>query len=286
MGLTTTPRTLRYEVWDVFTAARLTGNQLAVFPDATGLDTESMLALAREMNFSESTFVIPGAAGGPPRVRIFLKTHEIDFAGHPVLGTAFSLRGRSKRRTVEMTLNGGPMAVGFEGNEGEMLQPEPEFLETYSARTLAWWVGLPVSAIVKTPPVQAVSTGRPNILAMLSSVEDLGRVKFDWTGIDGDAIARERGFYLLAADGPGRFRARKIMRDGEDPVTGSAGGAAIAWLVEHGLARPGERVRIEQGVEMLRPGWMTVSAGMDGQRVTHVRVGGTAVRTMKGVLTL
>jgi trans-2,3-dihydro-3-hydroxyanthranilate isomerase len=286
-------RTLHYEVWDVFTRERLTGNQLSVFLDAGGLTDSEMLAIAREMNYSETTFVFPRAVADELKagveVKIYLKTGEIAFAGHPVLGTAFALHARNPRARVLLKLKEAAVPVEFTGAgadlEGEMLQPEPSILEKHDPAKLARWAGLPASAVLEEPPVQCASTGRYNILAMLRTVGDLARVRFDWAAIDADPAAKDRGFYLMAAAGPGRFRARKMLRDGEDPVTGSAGGAAIAWLVEHGVVKPGVKVRIEQGIEMHRPGWMMVSAEKT-DKVTRVRVGGAAVRAAEGVLTL
>lgn len=298
-------RGLVYEVWDVFTGRRLRGNQLAVFPDAGGLAAETMLDIAREMNYSESTFVIPRAAevesARGVQTRIFLRTGEIPFAGHPVLGTAFALWSEAPERTdaggrrLTLELGAGAVPVEFrkrgEAWEGEMTQPDPVFGEKHTAAAIAPLIGVRAEDIEEGIPVQTVSTGRPNVLVMLKTLRALQGAVFDWGAIDrylagGD---KERGFYLLCREtvGKGRqFHARKIGRGFEDPVTGSAAGAAIAWLVAHGVVESGARVVMEQGTEIQREGELFAVAERSGEKVGKVRVGGQAVRTMQGVLEL
>jgi trans-2,3-dihydro-3-hydroxyanthranilate isomerase len=297
-------RPLPYEVWDVFSDRTLTGNQLAVFPDARGLDAETMLKITKEMNYSESTFVFPREAAverqSGVETRIFLRTEEVPFAGHPTLGTAFALWTRNPKRTdasgrrVRLALKAGMIPVDFtkssEGQwEGVMTQPEPVFAELHEAARIAPLIGVPSQAIDGEYPIQNVSTGRPNLLVMLKSLAALRGANFNWPAIDayfagGD---RQRGFYLLCRETrvPGRdFHTRKIGRGFEDPVTGSAAGSAIAWLVKLGRVAPGKVVVFEQGTEIAREGTAKVSAEIRDGCVTNVKVGGSSVKSMSGVL--
>lgn len=276
-------RVLDYEVWDVFSDQPLLGNQLAVFFGAEGLPDETLLAIAREMNYSESTFV------SGRKTRIFLKTEEIPFAGHPVLGTAFALWERGGRRAARVTLECkiGPVPVDFRDGVGMMTQPEAVFAETHDPAVIAPLLGARASDIDSSVPIQNVSTGRPNLLVLFRSLAALQAVKYDWPAIDryfagGD---KQRAFYLLTretVDKSRQFHARKILRNGEDPVTGSAAGCAIAWMVQHGLVPSGQVVRIEQGTEIQRSGEAMVSAERQGGRVSNVKVGGKSVRVMQG----
>lgn len=285
---------LDYEVWDVFTDRALTGNQLAVFFNAQGLDAAAMLAIAREMNYSESTFLQRRAPEVElekgVRTRIFLRTQEIPFAGHPVLGTAFALWHRGGRQAARVTLDleAGAVPVDFSvPATGTMRQPEPVFAEKHEAARIAPLIGVSAAEIDSALPIQTVSTGRPNILVMLKSLRALQSARFDWAAIDayladGD---RERGIYLVTRevrDRARQFHGRKIAKGFEDPVTGSALGAAIAWLVEHGVVPPGEKVVFEQGTEIQREGQAVVSANRVEGRVTEVRVGGSSVLVMRG----
>jgi trans-2,3-dihydro-3-hydroxyanthranilate isomerase len=282
-----------FEYWDVFTKRRLTGNPLAVFPNATGLEAGQMAAIARETNLSETTFVFrrPAAAETAKgiRTRIFTPVTEYDFAGHPTLGTAMSLWRRGMTRVV-LELNVGPVPVEFrvdaEGQYGEMIQPEPRFGEVHEPEAIAKLIGLPVTEIDTRQPVQTVSTGRPNLIVLLKSLRALQALRMDWMAVneylaDGD---RTRGFYFLTPETErgGRFRARKLTARTEDPVTGSAAGSAIAWLVSRKLAGSGERLMIEQGAEVSRPGELYVSAETAGAGATRVKVGGYCVKCWAG----
>ncbi len=295
---------LRYEVWDVFSDRPLTGNQLAVFPDARGLSDELMLAITREMNYSESTFVLPRAEGVERRegvaTRIFLRSGEVPFAGHPVLGTAFALWTRHKRRTdpsakrLRLSLKAGILPVDFQPNdkgvwEGTMTQADPVFAERHEAARIAPLLGVALGDLDEAFPIQNVSTGRPNLLVMFRSLAALQRATLDWPAIDAYFAAgdRQRGFYLLCQEtrsGSHDFHARKVGRGFEDPVTGSAAGAAIAWLVHMGKVASGRKIAIEQGTEIARAGTAYASAEMRNGRVTNVKVGGASVHIMDGVL--
>ena len=281
-----------FSYWDVFTERRFTGNPLAVFSNAEGLTAEQMMEIARETNLSETTFVFrrPAAVERERgvRTRIFTPAAEYDFAGHPALGTAMSLWRPGMKRVV-LEMNVGPVPVEFQAGGGrlygEMVQPEPVFGEVHEPAVIAKLTGLRVNDIDTRYPIQNVSTGRPNLIVLVKTREALAGVRVDWPAVEryfagGD---RQRSFYFLTADGAG-FEARKLTPRVEDPVTGSAAGAAIAWLVGQGIVGGGERVEIAQGAFVERPGKLYVSAARAGDKVTNIKVGGYGVKVWTGEL--
>jgi len=291
------PRRYAYEQWDVFTKTPLTGNPLAVFLDASGLTDAQMQAIARETNLSETTFVFPRDAATEAskgvRVRIFTREQELPFAGHPTLGTARALLARSGKKPparIVLDLNVGPIPVLFEESMyGEMIQQDAVAAETHEAKDIAPLLGLDVAKDFDPRyPIRNVSTGRPNLMVMLRNLDAMRRIQVDWNAAakyfaSGD---KQRGFYLMTREteaSTARVHARKPGRSGEDPATGSAAGCAAAYLVETGIAKPGERVIIEQGSEMHRPSEIFVSSGA-GRK--NVRVGGYCAKVFEGALVL
>ena len=292
-------RVFAYEQWDVFSAVPLKGNQLAVFQDGGGLSPDEMLAITREMNFSESTFILPQALEVERergvKVRIFTRGGEVPFAGHPALGTAISIFMRRQESRVVLDLPAGQIPVTFEkmaqGIYGEMVQTEPVFAEVHAPERIAPLLGIPVSEIVSGVPVENVSTGRPNLIVLLKSLAAVRSVKMNWAEIERYFAAgdRQRGFYLLTREVEDRsavVHARKLTSAGEDPATGSAAGCAAAWMVKHGLAESGSRIGIEQGSEMHRPGMLIARASRVGEKIVDVRVGGFCVKVGTGELRL
>lgn len=275
-----------YEQWDVFTQTRLTGNPLAVFLDATGLTDAQMLAIARETNLSETTFVFPKEKGH--RVRIFTREQELPFAGHPTLGTAAVLRAHTGKDKVTLRLNAGEFPVEFDKTGyGEMIQQDAVAAETHEVAAIAPLLGLQPDDFDPQYPIQNLSAGRPNLIVMLKSLTALGKAVVNWPAAaqyfaGGD---KQRGFYLLTREvlnKQARVHARKPTRGGDDPATGAAAGPAAAYLVRNGISKPNERVLIEQGTEIGRPSQIYVSA--DGLR--NIRVGGYCVKAMEGALLL
>ncbi|MGA7341739.1 MAG: PhzF family phenazine biosynthesis protein [Terracidiphilus sp.] len=304
-----------YFVVDVFTDTALQGNGLAVVMNSAGLTTERMQAIAREFNLSETTFIERGALETERRegvrVRIFTTREELNFAGHPTLGTASVLRlfapEAADRGTVKLKLklNAGTVPVRFErgadatgaaGNaiSGEMTQPEPEFGAELEGPQVARLCGLRADDLDSALPPQVVSTGTPFAIAVLRSLEALSRLKVNHD--EATPWLRDRGarwFYVLSPaldtyQGPGQqqFRARMQFYGGEDPATGSAAGCAISYLVARGAVASDDRIRLRQGVEMGRTSDMLLAARRDGARVTDVRVGGRTVLVAKGRLFL
>jgi trans-2,3-dihydro-3-hydroxyanthranilate isomerase len=290
---------LDYFVVDVFTNTALKGNPLAVVMNTVGLTTEQMQAIAREFNLSETTFVerrAPevGHAEGV-RVRIFTTQEELNFAGHPTLGTASVLRMSASSKladdTITLRLNVGPVPVKFSsgGAFGEMTQPEPKFGELLDRAKVAELIGLNVTDLDPALSPETVSTGTAFAIVALSSVDSLARLRVRHA--EATSWLRERKarwFYVLAPTGATDpdYRARMQFEGGEDPATGSAAGCAIAYLVRHGAVAAGRRIHLRQGVEMARPSDLFLSAEMESGRVTAVRVAGSTVLVAKGQLFL
>jgi trans-2,3-dihydro-3-hydroxyanthranilate isomerase len=303
---------LDYFIVDVFTAAPLAGNPLAVVMNIAGLSTGQMQAIAREFNLSETTFVERGALeaerGEGVRVRIFTTQEELNFAGHPTLGTASVLRLAAPEAadgdTIRLKLNVGTVPVRFSDDgpsgdrlNGEMTQRDPVFGAELERTEVARLCGLAVDDLDAALAPQVVSTGTAFAIVPLSGVEALGRLRVNHD--EATPWLRERGarwFYVVAPEpdqnqNPAqRYRARMQFYGGEDPATGSAAGCAISYLVAHDTVASGATVALRQGVEMGRPSDISLSArrvqsGVDAG-VTDVRVGGSTVLVAKGRLFL
>lgn len=290
---------LDYFVVDVFTSEALKGNPLAVVMDTVGLTTEQMHTIAREFNLSETTFVerrpdaVEQAEG--VRVRIFTTQEELPFAGHPSLGTASVLKLSAPETvvddTVKLALNVGAVPVRFsgEGSFGEMTQRDPEFGAELDRAEVARLTGLSVDDLDPGLAPQIVSTGTAFAIVALQSSEALARLEVNQR--EATAWLRGRGarwFYVLGPTGgeTPAWRARMQFNDGEDPATGSAAGCAISYLVGRGAVKSGERIHVQQGVEMGRPSDLHLSARTELARVTDVRVAGSTVLVAKGQLFL
>jgi trans-2,3-dihydro-3-hydroxyanthranilate isomerase len=282
---------------DVFSARPFEGNQLAVFPDGSGLSDQQMQSIAREMNLSETTFILPRAAAieleEGTRVRIFTVQEELPFAGHPTLGTAFVLRGTTGKSEVALDLNVGKVFVRFEESAGnppfaEMTQVDPKFGPRHDREAVVRASGLRDGDIDPSLPVETVSTGVPFTIVPLRGLETIRNLSLDMKS-SAEYLERAGGkfFYFVSretVDRNARLHARMVFYSGEDPATGSAAGCAAAWMVAHEVAKPDERVLIEQGIEMQRPSQIFVRASRKDDRVVNVRVGGNAVEILRGEL--
>lgn len=306
-------RSYEFVQLDVFTRTPLTGNPLAIFTDARGLTDQEMQALAREMNLSETTFILPRdpaiEAREGKKVRIFTVAEELPFAGHPTLGTALHLYASraapvsEQSDQITLDLKAGKIPVRFAANSenagrnradgqvfGEMRQRDPEFGVTFSREKVARVIGIAAHEIPAEWPIQSVSTGLPFVIVPFRNQETLANLNFD------NAHAAEflqnteaKFFYFICSqrrEDRLEARARMFFYGGEDPATGSAAGCAASWMVQHGIANSDEQVLIRQGVEIRRPSEMYVRATRDGQRVTNVRVGGYAVEVLRGTVRL
>lgn len=294
---------------DVFTSRPFTGNPLLVVPDARGLTTPQMQAIAREINYSESTFVLP--ADDPARAyrqRTFVPVKEIPYAGHPTVGTALVLAwagrlappaGGTGSVRVEIEVGFGPIPLDLEFRSGRparltMGQGRPEVgppvRDASRLARLEAGLSLPAGSVGSTLPVRAVSTGNRFLLVPVRTVEDLAAADPDprlLVSLEKDLDVL--GSFLFAFAGGGRIRARCFVPGAgipEDPATGSAAGPLGIYLAaENALPDGSPRFTIDQGVEMGRASeiGVEVERAPDGTPV-GVRVSGEAVKMMTGSL--
>jgi trans-2,3-dihydro-3-hydroxyanthranilate isomerase len=282
-------------ICDVFARKRFEGNQLAVFPDAAGMSDEEMQSLAREIHFSETTFILsdrPNQRGWP--VRIFTPAREVPFAGHPTLGTAFviwdSFLGR-KAEEVKLDLKVGvvPVAVEERGERLVMTQVPPVFGAMVEPAAAARVLGLELSDIDSRFPVQEVSTGLPFVIVPVTTLAAMQRVKVNLAEYYRLTDRLEAKAMLACSpetiDPQCRLHVR-VFCDyydvPEDPATGSANGCLCAWLVRHRYLGTSEfAIQTEQGMEMKRPSLLYLRGGERDGSIT-VRVGGKVVVAGRG----
>ncbi len=313
---------LHYLHLDVFTDRLFGGNQLAVYLDPPGdLPAETMQAIAREMAFSETTFVFPpGAAHGAAelldfQVRIFTPASELPMAGHPTIGTAFALADAGRIRpgaTRSVFLEGiGPVPLDLEWEEERlsfawMTQPRPRFGPAVDAvEKFAEATSLrPEDLCPQGWPIEQVSCGVPFVIVPVASRAALDRARSDagaHTRAFSAAGLPEGPVYLFTLE-PGPDGADVYTRMfapeigiAEDAATGSAAGPLGAYLVQHGLADPSRTIRNLQGVKMGRPSWLSIQPVLQGpdapprsvpREISAMRVGGQAVLAGEGTLVL
>jgi trans-2,3-dihydro-3-hydroxyanthranilate isomerase len=270
----------RYVHVDVFTDRPLEGNQLAVFTDARGLDDATMQALAVEIGFSEITFVLPPEAGGHARVRIFNPRHEMPFAGHPVLGTAFVLGAPLQLGVLSLETGAGPVDVALERDDsgrivfGRMEQPLPEVSPVADTEALFSALGVSGSEL----PVLLYDNGATHIFVTLASEDAVAALAPDAAAI---ALFGVTGVNCIAGAGA-RWKTRMFWPDGEDAATGSAAGPLAIHACKHGRAEWGEWIEISQGSEIGRPSTLQALAEAVGGEVARVAVGGSAVAVARG----
>jgi len=293
---------------DVFTERMFGGNPLAVFPHAEGLTDEEMAAIAREMNLSETTFVLPPTHPDcAARVRIFTPARELPFAGHPTLGTAYTLAAHgmlaADARAFALEEGIGPVPVRLEGDDLRaptfvwMEQRDPTFgSPTPDRATFAAALGLTENNLLPDAPILTGSAGLP---FWYVPVRDAATV--DRTALDASAMLRciagsgAEGIVVFAPD-PDPARGRVYTRvfvpniPVEDPGTGSASGPLGAWLAERGYVTPDAEGNVqivsEQGTHMGRPNFIHVRLRLHAGHATAVTVGGGVVPVLEGTLWL
>jgi trans-2,3-dihydro-3-hydroxyanthranilate isomerase len=295
----------RYVVADVFTQHPYGGNQLAVVLDSEGLTTAQMLAITREFNFSESTFVLPpDDPAHTARVRIFTAACEVPFAGHPNVGTAFVLArmgevfGRRIGDTVLFEELAGLVPVSIQTEEGVVMgatltAPEPLWLgETFDVAAIAACLRLdPIDVLLDRHAPREASVGLPFVMVEVTNVEALARIRLD---VDASCALLEkyaaRGMHVyarVAAATNARLRARNfcpLLGAAEDAATGSANAALAGLLASLDPATDGQfQFEVTQGVEMGRPSQLRLAAQKAGGVIT-AQVGGACVSVMHGVL--
>ena len=239
-------RRLAMTQWDVFSSKPLEGNSLAVFSDARGLSDAEMQSIAKEMNLSETTFIFPRDAKTEKergvRVRIFTVQEELPFAGHPTLGTAFSLRRDTGAEEVALDLNAGRVPVRFKdvANQpafGEMTQLDPAFGIVHEREVVAKATGVSPEDFDSSLPIQTVSTGVPFTITPLKSLAVIQKLRIDTnSALEYGEKTGSKFFYFVSretVDPAAGLHSRMLFYGGEDPATGSAAGCAAAWAVEH-----------------------------------------------------
>ena len=268
-----------FRLIDVFAPRALAGNQLCVVPDPVDLDDATMQALAKEIGFSETTFVTE-AGGDRYAMRIFTPGAELPFAGHPTLGTAFVLvsEGRVSSPGTQSTAAGEvPIEVDLATNFAWMTQLPVEFGRVFEDRGLiARAIGLEPDDLGSDLPVQTVTTGLLWTIVPVRDAERLSRAQRDGRALEqAVAASGDEGLYLFAVTDEG---ATARMFDaghgiGEDPATGSAAGPLGAYLAEHGLAGMPGSIVVRQGERVGRPSELHVEVRDEGGH-WRVRVGG------------
>jgi trans-2,3-dihydro-3-hydroxyanthranilate isomerase len=295
----------KYLHYDVFTGEPFRGNQLAVFTDARRMEPWRMQALAREMNFSESTFILPSEqAGTDIRMRIFTPAVEMPMAGHPTIGSTFALAHTgvipSGSTRFVFGLNIGPIPVDLEWEGGRlrfawMTQGHPEFgPEIADRQIVADTLGLSAMDLHDDLPVQQVSCGVPFLFVPLEDRTAVDRAVSDAAAFRrlGAVIDRDLAIFLFALSPPGAEETAysRMFAPGfgivEDPATGSASGPLGCYLVRHGVVSGSDAQRIVslQGVAMGRDSRIHIAIAGSRDDITGVRVGGEAVLVGEGEL--
>jgi trans-2,3-dihydro-3-hydroxyanthranilate isomerase len=262
-----------------------------------------MQSVAREMNLSETTFILPGDPATERergvRVRIFTVNEELPFAGHPTLGTAMVLRNNALRNKapgggsadeIALDLNVGRIPVRFSTRDGlpfgVMTQRDPEFGEKHSREEVARAAGLAGDDIASDLPIQTVSTGNAFAMVPLRSLGVLEKLAPVWSNMKSYLEKTAAKFFYFVSretlNPEARLQTRMIFYNGEDPATGSAAGPCAAWAVKYGIVPPDDQALLEQGVEMKRRSRIFFSASRQGDKIVNVRVGGHAVEVIHG----
>ncbi|MFI9833687.1 PhzF family phenazine biosynthesis isomerase [Streptomyces sp. NPDC051913] len=274
-----------YVVVDAFAREPLTGNPVAVFFGADDLTAEQMQRIAREMNLSETTFVLrPRQDDTDAHVRIFTPVNELPFAGHPLLGTAIALGARTDadRLRIETAMGVVPFELERAGGKvvaTSMRQPVPVWEPFDRTEELLEALGVHDSVL----PVDIYRNGPRHVLVGFESVEALSKVDPDHR-----ALARFPDMATNCYAGEGSSWRNRMFSPAygvvEDAATGSAAGPIAIHLARHGLIEYGQRIQITQGVEIGRPSPMGALAHGQGDHVTSVEVSGPGVVTIEGVL--
>ena len=296
----------RFLIADVFTDVRFGGNQLAVFVDGSGLDSKTMQDIAREMNYSETTFLLPPEGQGDYRIRIFTPAHELPFAGHPLVGSGYVIVSEKMKEwgnsatTVTLEAGVGPIRIEVKTEGGKlgrstMTQPLPVVRGNYSnIDAVAKALSLDTSAIQQTNlPVETIFNGISALIVPVASLAAIESVKVDSNALT--EISNEVGAStVLAFTRETLFPTNTVhcrvfapaAGVSEDAATGSANGCFGFYLVRHKVVQPTATTRIisEQGYEMKRPSqlYIDVDVNMESNEVTEVRVGGSVVIAGQG----
>ena len=296
----------KYYTIDVFTNVPFGGNQLAVFPDATGIPEDKLQRIANELNLSETTFVYPPEeAGCDYKVRIFTPGQELPMAGHPTLGTAYilaSLTDLKGKTDLLLTLQEGvgPIPVNIRVNDGKpglitMQQPNPKIHDPFEDRdAIAALMSLNQDQLVEELPVQILDCGVPYMIIPVKNLLAVESIKFRLDIYD-ELYKKYNLPFTLAyttetVHPENHIHCRMFAPEAgilEDPATGSAHGPLGGYLAIHNVLGTGDiSFTSEQGYELGRPSELKVEIKMDGENISKVLVGGTCVPMGEGMLNL
>jgi trans-2,3-dihydro-3-hydroxyanthranilate isomerase len=282
---------LAYVIVDVFTDTPLHGNQLAVFEDGSALSDDQMQRLAREMNLSETVFLLPAEPGGDARMRIFTPTAELPFAGHPVLGTAFVVGEARQLTSVQLETAAADVPLelirseppgGGGGGFGPitfawMRQPIPVWAPFPRAAELLAAIGVAESGL----PVESYTNGPTHVYVALPDEASVTALKPDISALAGFA-----GVDAYCFAGAGRHWRSRMFGPAlgltEDPATGSAAGPLAIHLARHGRIAFGDEIEIRQGAEIGRPSLLRARVNGSPEGIDSVEVGGSAVIVARG----
>ncbi len=276
-------RSFRYVLADVFTDVPLAGNQLGVFTDARDLDEPTMQALALELGFSESVFVLPAREGGHARIRIFTPSGELAFAGHPTLGTAFVLAAPLQLDVIALETGSGVVPVRLERDSsgrivfGRMSQPVPSVQPFAQERELLAALGVERSEL----PVEVYDNGAQQVFVALASEEEVAALTPDWAALGRFGFVGANVFAGAGAHWKTRMFSA-VPGLGEDAATGSAAGPLACHLARHGRIAWGDEIVVSQGSEIGRPSTLHARAEGAGGEIAAVEVGGSAVVVARG----
>ena len=286
---------INYSIVDVFSEGKYTGNPLAVFKNAGNISDSEMQQIAKEINYSETTFILSDSKNdGGYDVRIFTPNEEVPFAGHPTLGTAYIIQNEVLEEPLDkliLNFKGGQIPVSF-NNQEEVLwmkQNEPTFGQILDPNKVSEVLNIDKENIDDRFPIQEVSTGLPVIIVPLKSLEAVKKVK----------INKEKYFELIEHTdakaimvfSPETYHSENDLnvRDfadyygiPEDAATGSANGCLAAYLVKYQYFKKSEiNIRVEQGYEIERPSLLFLKADDDNGKI-NVYVGGKVVKIAQG----
>jgi trans-2,3-dihydro-3-hydroxyanthranilate isomerase len=275
-------RSWPYVVLDVFTDTPLEGNPLAVFTDAEGLPSDRLQRTARELNLSETVFVLPAEGDGDARIRIFTPSQELPFAGHPVLGTAFVVGTSTGKAQVRLETGVGTVPVELTRRDGTvtfgwMEQPVPVPEPFDHADEVLAALGLAGSEL----PVEVYENGPRHVYVACRTEDEVAALRPDLARL---GALEGVGVNVFAGSGE-RWRTRMFgpgLGVDEDPATGSAAGPLAVHLARHGRIPFGAEIRISQGTELGRPSLLHARVDGSHARVERVLVGGAAVLVAEG----
>ena len=286
---------LTFYIVDVFAEKKFAGNQLAVFRSGGKLTSQQMQSIAREMHFSETTFIMSEKKHeGGYDVRIFTPGSEVPFAGHPTLGTAHIIRNeiiKDKTDEIKLNLKVGQIPVTFQAKIAWMKQVPPEFGKNIDVAVLAEVLGLKKSEIDSGFPVEEVSTGLPHIIVPLKTLDSLkrARVSLDkYYALIKNTWAKPILIFCPESHTGQNDISVRMFADcygvPEDPATGSGNGCLAAYLVKNKYWGKEEiNIRSEQGYEISRPSLLYLKASKIDNEI-HVTVGGKSITIAGGEL--